>query len=1006
MVRSPPDTARSQQTHRPDQGWETAHRPHESSRGSWTTAWASTLLVPCVLTACHQPDSARSYFDTAVLQVLEQRCGAAVCHGVAPGAEEAGDVIDWEQLFWAVDGRGRIVDPDEAYEAALRAINTVESPEFSTLLRKPLDVGFGGLPHYGRTAFAGPDDPAYVALRDWIAMEPVGGEDPMPLTEMERLFADTIQPALVEGTCLTANCHGAEAGATPYHLNPGVLGELGIEATRHNYRESLRMLSLDGYPMQSRLLRKSLPLATFGVVHKGTNMDFYTGNTTDGVDAIRQWACAERTLRTGFGCTDEEDAPISGLVYVRGPLAPGHAFEIDSFVPGTDIYWAEVTGAGMDLAAPRNLTGPLHEGPADVRDPAVSRDGTQMLFSMRTDAETGHHIYVMDLATGDAQQLTFSNAPLPGTGTATDRDPTWGSDGRIWFVSTRAGEIADGGDLLDADIYSLEPGGDVVRWTWTPHVERKLTFFDIGPHGGELAFSALRDVIPAQTRAHSFRFPPSLSSEYHQHFGVSPEEDLFFDTRELPDGRYLSVAGELDSVWEAGGLGVIDRNFGPEVETPEQAAESALPLYVPPLVMLREAVSGDVESVPVCRDPAPLPDGRFLAACVPEATDVSDENAAFIPHIEIFAIDEQSDGSGPTISSRRVLLAEPGVALFDPEPVSTRAPVELEAPAHLPSGENEHGVFYHQGFPMIDALLGNLAPVGSKEPRDDVRFVRLVEALPRTPEGRFPLEAAESWNHGAATSTGVGTHSPGRVLAELPLSDDGTFQARVPAGVPFRVQGLNAERMAVGTMHNRWYYVAPGQRLVQGLSTAGGLGRYNSSCAACHGAADGDGLRPLDLEDPDLLTTASLTLSRYERQNPYRPIAPTTVGPDTRIEVDFERDVQPILSARCARCHSGEDAEAGLRLGGTRTQWFNEAYEALLNSGGREPLVDYRDGSAYQSRLMEVLLGRELGAPAPLGLSQHPHPDGDDALGDEEILTIIRWIDLGATFEGLQMEEQ
>ena len=67
-------------------------------------AWASALLVSCVLTACHNPESVRDHFDTAVLPVLEQRCGAAVCHGVAPGAEEAGDVIDWELLFWAVDG--------------------------------------------------------------------------------------------------------------------------------------------------------------------------------------------------------------------------------------------------------------------------------------------------------------------------------------------------------------------------------------------------------------------------------------------------------------------------------------------------------------------------------------------------------------------------------------------------------------------------------------------------------------------------------------------------------------------------------------------------------------------------------------------------------------------------------------------------------------------------------------------------------------------------------------
>lgn len=946
-----------------------------------TRGMALVVGVVTALSACAPAPSARQVFEREVVPVLEQSCAAATCHGVAPGAEAAGERIDWQLLFLQLDNHGRIADVDAAWEASRRVINTVENPELSALLRKPLAVSQGGVGHYGGASFATTDDRGFQAIRAWIDLEDRGGEDPEPLGELEQLFAETVQPVLAAATCMTARCHGAESGAIPFKLDPGYQGAWSAAATRHNYEETLAQLTLDGFPRRSRVVRKSLALGA-GIVHKGTNFDFYRGGPGDGVDAFVRWACAERRARAGVDCPDDDDPPLSGIVFVRGPLAPHHPFQLDEFTPGTDLWLATVSDASLLPSALENLTAALHpEGPADVRDPAVSRDGSQVLFTMRRSAAEGHHLWLIDLGTRDARQLSFGNVALPGGGMATDRDPTFGPDDRVWFASTRAGLVADQGQLLDADLYTLDlASGATRRWTHTPHLERKPVFLDVGAEaGGEVAFSALRDALPGQARAHIFRFPPSLSTEYHQHFGVTPAATLLFDMRELPDGRYLAIQGDLSTRFEAGALVVVDRNFGPEINERSVSSAPALERYDPPLVVVAQEGA--------FRDPAPLADGRLLVAHVSVPIDVGNEAESFGARIELMTLDEARDASGPVMLERVVLLEEPGVALSDPEPVWVRAPVRAE-PALGPVNDGT-AIFRHQGLPMIDALLGNLSPSGAKQPLAGIARVRLIEHLPLTPRAR--------------AATAMGLHGPARILAELPVEADGSFQARVPAGVAFRLQPLDEQDMAIGVMHNRWYSALPGQVITQGISSAAGTARYGSLCAACHGEPSGSARTP-ELEAPDVITSASLSLARFERQNPRRPIEPPLLGDATRVEVDFSDDIAPILAARCVRCHDDDDA---LVLSNTPTEHYTRAYESLLapglRSGSGRDFVDDGEGRARASFLVELLLGRELDAPGSLALPPQAHPGSVDAGGPlepDELATVIRWIELGATFVG------
>lgn len=972
----------------------------------------SLLLVSAALLMSGCLSNAERLFRNEVVPALERSCAAGTCHGVSLGAEQSGEVIDWSQLFFRLDEQGKLADLEAAYQTSLRTINTVDEPGFSSILRKPLSVGWGGVPHHGGDNFPTPDHESYQAISRWIALETEGGEDPAPLDDLEQLFADSVQPLLVGLSCANGNCHGPGA-AIPYRLDTGIDGVISIAGTHKNYKASRGMLSLDGDPNQSRLLRKSLPLFAGGINHKGGNNTFLPALDDSRSEAIRTWACAERLAVTGASCNDDEASPIAGFVFLRGLVEAGDPFDLDVFTPGTDIWYAEVEDSSLTPSTESNLTAGLHGEPVDIRDLAVDPTGKRLLFAMRRDLLEGHEIYELSLEDGDVRQLTFDSGPLASGGLATNRDPTWGPDGHIWFVSTRAGVVADQGRYLDADLYELNPEtGTAHRRSWTPHIERKPSFFTVGKVAGEISFTTLRDAVPEQAAAHIFRFSPDLHVEYHIHFGVTAAESLLFDLRELPDGRYVTTLGELDGAWSGGRLGVVDRNFGPEMTTEEGLENPSLPFFAPPLVRLDPDAHASGITATLYRDAAPLPDGRILATIAEGPLDLDDPDANPDLAIAILELAEDLHGAGPQVISRRVLVDSAGVADHDPEPVSVRyggpvysAPIDGGEGHTAPDGTNLMGraLLVYNGLPMVDAILGNLQPAGTKEIDERIVGVRLVETIPTSLGDRAPI-APEDSRHGVtgATNVSLSPHGPTRILGELPLAEDGTFQADLPAGTAVRLQGIDTRGMAVGNMHNRWFDFAGGQTMKQGITHGNEL-FYSAQCSVCHGARDGDPASVFIA--PDVMTTATVTLSRFENRDPRRPLAAPVLSDQTRQHVDFLRDVQPILSESClgSGCHSGSEPAGGLSLTDSPTTWFNDAYESLLRPGeessGQVRLVDAGTGSARRSYLIEVLLGEELEADESLPTGAEFHPAGAP-LTPEDLSVITRWIDLGATFSG------
>lgn len=195
-----------------------------------------------------------------------------------------------------------------------------------------------------------------------------------------------------------------------------------------------------------------------------------------------------------------------------------------------------------------------------------------------------------------------------------------------------------------------------------------------------------------------------------------------------------------------------------------------------------------------------------------------------------------------------LLRAEPGYALLEPVPVR-RVPPAPRIPDRIDLSAKDSVVAMH------DIYSGpGLAGV----PRGTIKALRVVNY-----HFGYP---------GIAGPDLIGRGGPWevmRILGTVPVEEDGSALFRLPANTPVALQALDAEGKAVQLMRS-WYTAMPGER---------------TSCVGCHEA-------PSEAAG----TRVGLALQRAPSE-----IAPWR-GPARGF--DFEREVQPVLDAHCANCHS------------------------------------------------------------------------------------------------------
>jgi hypothetical protein len=202
----------------------------------------------------------------------------------------------------------------------------------------------------------------------------------------------------------------------------------------------------------------------------------------------------------------------------------------------------------------------------------------------------------------------------------------------------------------------------------------------------------------------------------------------------------------------------------------------------------------------------------------------------------------------------------------------------------------------------------------------------------------------------------------------------------VPSLVSFDIQSLNADRMALRSP-NRWLYALPGEKHTLSIPRL----LYTQTCAGCHGALSGK--RANSFGRPDAITSASKTMAVWDDKT-HQTLPPINYDVTAQryltapFSVGFEEDIKPLLESRCSSCHSGAQAKAGLDIAAA------DIFPALRKQ------VDHQQALAIKSPLLETLLDRELLAPRPLRSGTGElHKN---LLQPEELLQVIRWVDLGA----------
>ncbi len=236
------------------------------------------------------------------------------------------------------------------------------------------------------------------------------------------------------------------------------------------------------------------------------------------------------------------------------------------------------------------------------------------------------------------------------------------------------------------------------------------------------------------------------------------------------------------------------------------------------------------------------------------------------------------------------------------------------------------------------------------------------------------------------TKPTAGPFVPRRLIGEAPVEADGSFNVEVPADTPLLLQTLDERGLALATCG--WVWVKPKEK---------------RGCIGCH-------------EDPERVPENEYVLALR------RPSTPLVLPPEQRRSISFRADVAPLLARHCAsaECHGGRHTPLRLPRASDQPTGrdLQTAYAALLAPArGRAkapanwPVAGrYVDpGRARTSWLVWQLSGADTSQPWDHGektttsprrvVKAMPPPGKAEPLSDEEVRTIIQWIDLGAPYD-------
>jgi len=596
----------------------------------------------------------------------------------------------------------------------------------------------------------------------------------------------------------------------------------------------------------------------------------------------------------------------------------------------------------------RQLAADFHS----ASDPEVSFDGLRLLFAGKRTAQDPWDIFEIGVDGSGLRQITQGlgdcRNPIYQSRfyQISDADEAWY---QILFLCSRPGVLNESGSRSASAVYSCRLDGTDVR---------RVTFnlsSDYDQHlmwDGRLAYSSWRRrtledgllgrVVLLEANAEGTD-PAPLCVESGKRI-----KHMACDT-----AGGLVVFVEADRVpWDGAGLLSCVTTRRP------------LHTYRP----ITDPADGLFHS------PSPLPDGRILVSRRP------------------------ADGSGThgvyrmDPVSKRIELAfdDPEYHDIDAKLVAARREPDGRSSPSIDTDPN--GKIYCLNVYMTDFPDKTWLPPGT------VKKLRLLEGVPRqtarapgaSPTGK---DGASPTGKDGASPTGKDgadsvARNPGklvlpqlasrRVLGEVPVAPDGSFNVEVPANTPIELQLVDESGLAL--------------RSCGWVSTRN---HFNQGCIGCH-------------EDPEL-TPENFVVDALKDLSVV--VAPPV---EQRRSIDFRRDVMPIVARNCLPCHC--EGKSPPNLTGGKPAPADPAdpglarivYDTLLEPATTDPEGDQRGryvdpGRARTSTLVWHVFGKNSSRPwdgeAIKGIPKPIPPDAQPQLSDQEKAAIAEWIDLGAPWD-------
>jgi hypothetical protein len=562
----------------------------------------------------------------------------------------------------------------------------------------------------------------------------------------------------------------------------------------------------------------------------------------------------------------------------------------------------------------------LSDGFHSASDPEISFDASHILFAGKKTAGDDWNIYEMATDGSNVRQITNGIGDCRNPGyqarlyTIVSPKPWY----QLTFVGSEDGALNEYGVGTATNLYSCKlDGSSVRRLTFNLSSDRDPF---IMPDGRLLFASRQCSTLDRGLRGRISLFGINIDGTDYAAFCT--DEGKRIKCMPCTTAKGLAVFVESDTLpWDgAGSLGCV------KLRRP-------LHSYRP----ITEEADGFFLS------PSPLPDGRIL-------------------------VSRRSRDEGDTHGVYRLDPATGRFELIFDDPDYHDVQAKMLYPRPEPDGRSSvvRAEDPNGGLFCLDVYVSDLERRQWLAP-GTVKRLRVLEGVP----ARNDLPNARG-----SSANGVSALAQRRILGEIDVEADGSFNIEIPANTPVELQTLDVDGMALRTCSWIW-----------------ARNREPRGCIGCH--EDGE-------LTPENILVEAVT----------RPSVKLTLPAKQRRTVDFRRDIMPIIAGKCIRCHDQDGSSPHLTDDPSPTTrangkaYFNRSYESLLAAGSRPGYGKYvHPGKARTSPLIWHIFGRNTSRPwdntfSQENIAQMP-PKQHKALTEDEKRTFVEWIDMGALWDGI-----